>query len=84
MRKIISIISLMCAICSLCSFAVPTRGEFAAMTYSQRTVVLEKIWDLRYDIMLKSEADDVIDEFFCMYHELLLDDKEISIKENLY
>ena len=67
--------------CFLCSFTVPTRAQFREMTEPQRTKVLEHVWDSRYDIMLNSKADDVVDEFFCIFHEMLLEDKDLCQKE---
>ena len=71
-----------CIICVSLSFFLPTRSEFSQMSKEERTKILSEVWDSRYDIMFKSKADDVVDEFFSMYHEMLLEDKELCQKEN--
>ena len=70
------------ALCfSLFSFAIPTRAQFSEMNEEERTKVLTEVWDNRYNIMLNSKADDVVDEFFCIFHEMLLEDKDLCQKE---
>lgn len=71
-----------CIICLVVSFVIPTRSEFSQMNNEERTKVLSEVWNSRYDIMLKSDAEDVVDEFFCTFHEMLLEDKELCQKEN--
>ena len=72
------------ALCfSIFSFTLPTRAQFSKMNQEERTKLLTEIWDLRYEIMMKSNADDVVDEFFCLYYEMLLEDKELCLKENI-
>lgn len=64
------------------SFVLPTRLQFSNMPYDERTKVLTEVWESRYIIMNASDADDVVDEFFCMFHEMLLEDKELCQREN--
>lgn len=51
------------------------------MTECERTQVIKETWKNRYDIMIKSESDDVVGEFFSLFHEMLLEDKELCQKE---
>lgn len=53
------------------------------MSNGERSDCLTETWAKRYDIMGKSNAEDVVDEFFTMFHEMLLLDKEMCHLEDM-
>lgn len=76
-------ILLMLTTCFLFSFTIPTREQFSIMNNGERADCLTDVWKHRYDIMLKSDSTDVVSEFFTMYHEMLLLDKDMCHLEDL-
>lgn len=73
-----------CSMSTLCfsaSFVLPTRSEFSKMSNDERADVITEVWNKRYDIMRELESEDVVNEFFILVHEMLLEDKELCQKE---